>query len=349
MEKDEEKKGGTAVNREHKSRLFSYLFGREETKERTLSLYNSLSGTNYTDPSDITITTMEDVVYMGMKNDLSYIVTDQVSLYSTLNVNEHQSTVNPNMPVREFMYAARLYDKYLKSIRANPYGETVVPLPVPKLVVFYNGTEEMPDEVILRLSDAFRARIRENLIISDPSVDTISEGELGRRTEEILRSASPDIEVRVRLVNINYGHSRKILTTCRALNEYAWFVEEIRKNMAAGMEPDWAVDKAIDDMADECELKSQIMEHRAEVRGMWINEYNEQETMQMFKEEYLREGIKQGMQQGMQQGLQEGESLLAALINKLVSLGRNDDIVRIANDAAFRESLYVQFGLKKPV
>ena len=277
MEKDEEKNGGTAVNREHKSRLFSYLFGREETKERTLSLYNSLSGTNYTNPDDITITTIEDVIYMGMKNDLSYIVMDQVSLYSTLNINEHQSTVNPNIPVREFMYSARLYDKYLKRVRANPYGGRIIPLPIPKLVVLYNGTTDAPDEEILRLSDAFRAQIRERLIISGENVDTVSEVELERlteeevgdarlerRTEEILKAASPDIEVTVRMVNINYGHSKKVLTACRPLNEYAWFVEEIRSNIATGMELDKAVDEAIDNMPDGYGLKAQIMEHRAE-------------------------------------------------------------------------------------
>ena len=91
----------TVIHHEHKSRLFSFIFGREETKERTLSLYNSLSGTNHTNPDDITLTTIEDVIYMGMKNDLSYIATDKISLYSTLNINEHQSTQNPNMPIRE--------------------------------------------------------------------------------------------------------------------------------------------------------------------------------------------------------------------------------------------------------
>ena len=151
------------ANNEYKSRLFSYIFGRDETKDRTLSLYNSLNGTNYTDPGDITITTIEDVIYMGMKNDLSYIVSGRASLYSALNINEHQSTENPNMPIREFMYAARLYDKYLKTARKNPYSSAIIPLPIPKLVVLYNGKAASPDESILRLSDSFRAEIRQNL------------------------------------------------------------------------------------------------------------------------------------------------------------------------------------------
>ncbi len=133
------------------------------------------------------------------------------------------------------------------------------------------------------------------------------------------------------MVNINYGRSKKILSACEPLKEYAWLVEQIRININAGMEIGKAADKALDDMPDDYELKEQLMAHRAEVVGMWINEYNEEETMQMFKEE----------------GRQEGENLLAALINKLLSLGRNDDVLKAANDPAYRDSLYAQFGLKK--
>ena len=341
----------TNINQEHKSRLFSYIFGREETKKRTLSLYNSLSGTNYTDPDDITITTIEDVIYMGMKNDLSYIVTDKVSLYGTLNINEHQSTENPNMPIREFMYAARLYDKYLKMNRKNPYSSAVIPLPIPKLVVLYNGLADVPDETLMRLSDAFKTQIRENLISAKENVDTVSEEELEKKVEAVLEKASPDIEVTVRMVNINYGHSKNILSACEPLNEYAWLIEQIRSNINAGMEIDKAADKALDDMPNDYELKEQLMAHRAEVVGMWINEYNEEETMQMFKEEGIKigeqRGRREGRQEGRREGRQEGENLLAALINKLISLGRNDEIFKAANDPVFRDSLYVQFGLKK--
>lgn len=321
----------------------SHIFGREETKDRTLSLYNSLNGTNYTNPDDITITTIEDVIYMGMKNDLSYIVSDRASLYTAININEHQSTDNPNMPLREFMYAAKLYDKYLKMKKKNPYSSTIIPLPIPKLVVFYNGRIDVPDESIMRLSDAFREEIRQNLIMRQQSDDMDSEEMVTEINEEevenVLKKASPDIEVTVRMVNINYGHSREILTACESLNEYSWLVDQIRKNVDAGMELEEAVNKALDDMPDDYELREQLLAHRAEVVGMWINEYNEEETMQMFKEE--------GIKIGEQRGRQEGENLLAALINKLISLGRNDDITKVTTDQAFRENLYIQFGLKE--
>ena len=76
---------------------------------------------------------------------------------------------------------------------------------------------------------------------------------------------------------------------------------------------------------------------------MWINEYNEEETMQMFKEE----GIKIGEQRGRQEGRQEEANLFSALIKKLTSLGKSEDIIKIADDSTFREKLYVQYGLKK--
>ena len=35
-------------------------------------------------------------------------------------------------------------------------------------------------------------------------------------------------------VNINYGHNRKLMEKCRRLEEYAIFVDMVRKNLAAG-------------------------------------------------------------------------------------------------------------------
>ena len=96
-------------NREYKSRLFGFLFGRGDHKDWTLSLYNAIHGSSYTDPDDITVNTIEDTVYMGMKNDLSILVSEAVSLYRTMEIYEQQSSYNPNMPVREFMYAGKLY------------------------------------------------------------------------------------------------------------------------------------------------------------------------------------------------------------------------------------------------
>lgn len=244
------------INREHKDRLFSFLFGRETNRKWTLSLYNAVNETSYADPEEIQFTTIENAVYMGMKNDLSFI------LFYVMNVYEQQSSFNPNMPIRQLMYVGKLYDKYIQVNRLNIYGKKLVRLPIPKLVVFYNGTEGNQDTV-LSLSDAFCA-----------------EGE----------SIEPDIEVRVRMININYGQNHKVMNACKPLAEYAWLIDQIRKNQEGMDNIEAAVDKAIDDMPDDYVIRSFLLGNRAEVKDMCITEYNELQTMQMFREEGREEG-----------------------------------------------------------
>ena len=254
----------TAVNRKHKDRLFTFLFGKKGNKAWTLSLYNAVNNTHYTDLDIIEFTTMKDAVYIGMKNDISFI------LCHVMNVYEQQSTYNRNMPVRQLMYAAKLYDKYIQQKKLNLYGKKLVRLPVPKLVAFYNGTEGENDQ-ILKLSDAF-----------------IQAG----------NPAQADIEAKVRMVNINYGKNESLLSSCRPLEEYAWLVWQIRENQRTmGIED--AVDKAIQDMPENFEIQEFLIGHRAEVKDLCITEYNEAETMQMIREEGREEGREQGREQGM--------------------------------------------------
>lgn len=265
------------INTKHKDRLFCFLFGREENKKWTLSLYNAVNRSSHTDPDSIRITTMEDVLYMGMKNDASFIITDIMSIY------EQQATYNPNMPVRQLMYAAKLYDKYIHENKLNIYGDTLVALPIPKLVVFYNGKDNYGDR-ILELKDAFQAG-REK---QDPETDAGAE-------ESSKEGMEPDIAVRVRMFNINYGQNKELLSACKPLEEYAWLIQQIRE-YSRHMNIEEAVDKTIDELPKNFEIRPFLVGHRAEVKSMCITEYNEAETMQMFKEQYLEEGIGIGEQ-----------------------------------------------------
>ena len=61
-------------NRQHKDRIFCMIFGYEKYKGNLLDLYNALNETNYTNLEDLEITTMENAVYMSMKNDVSCII-----------------------------------------------------------------------------------------------------------------------------------------------------------------------------------------------------------------------------------------------------------------------------------
>ena len=97
------------INRQYRDRLFKFIFGNPEHKEWTLSLYNAMNGTNYTNPDSIQLTTVEDAVYMGMKNDTSFLITE------TMNFWEQQSTFNPNLPMRILIYAGMVYAKYVET------------------------------------------------------------------------------------------------------------------------------------------------------------------------------------------------------------------------------------------
>lgn len=256
-------------NIQYKDRLFSFLFGSEENREWTLSLYNAVNGSSYTDPSMIQITTIKEVMYLGMHNDVSFLISNEMNLY------EQQSTYNPNMPVRLLQYSGNLYEKYFKQNSLNKYGSRLLSLPVPKLIVFYNGKREQPDEMILKLSDSFP------------------------------ENSDADIEVRVRVLNVNYGRNRRLLESCRPLGEYSWLVEEVRKNNLTQDEDGMssAVDKAISEMPDDFVIKPFLEVHRAEVKGMLLTEYNEAEAMEMFKEEGRAEGIIDTLVSLVQKGL----------------------------------------------
>ena len=217
------------VNSKHKDRLFNFLFGQEENRKWTLSLYNAVNGSDHDDESMIEFNTLEDVMYLSMKNDTSFLIGNIMSVY------EHQSSFNPNMPLRMMEYVGRLYSGYISKNKFNKYGEKLIMLPTPKLVVFYNGLKEQADESILRLSDSF---------------------DKGHRNEA-------DIEVRVRMLNVNHGRNKELMDRCKPLAEYAWFIEEIRKNRK-GHDTEASVKLAIEAMPDDFVIKGFLIGHMKE-------------------------------------------------------------------------------------
>ncbi|MBO7675049.1 MAG: Rpn family recombination-promoting nuclease/putative transposase [Atopobiaceae bacterium] len=268
-------------NGEYKDRLFNFLFGSEENRGWTLSLYNAVNGSAYDDPSQIRFTTIREVMYLGMRNDVSFLVAGEMSLY------EQQSSFNPNMPLRMLQYLGNLYQRHLDERKLNKYGPALVPLPAPRLVVFYNGERQRPDEEVMRLSDAF------------------PEG------------AEADVEVRVRAVNVNRGRSPALLAACAPLREYSWLVAEVREGVARdpGAELGTIIDRAIEAMPNDFEIKPFLTAHKAEVRGMLLTEYDEAKAMELFREDGRREGMREGMRMGRLEGMREGmrEGAIATL------------------------------------
>lgn len=250
----DDKKG---VNREYKDRLFKFIFCNPENKEWTLSLYNAVNGSSYTDTEDLTYTTLEDAVYMSMKNDVSFLMADD-----TMNFYEQQSTFNPNMPMRFLIYAGMVYSKYIEENKNyRKYSKKQQTAPTPKCVCFYNGATKKEDKVILKLSDSFKD------------------------------NSTPDIEVTVTMLNINYGHNNELIKACKPLEEYAWFIDKIRLVQNQGDSLESAIDIALDELPDDSLIKQFLTDNRAEVKRMCITEYDEERTFAEQREEGYEEGV----------------------------------------------------------
>ena len=193
------------------------------------------------------------------------------------------------------MYSGRLYDKYIKQHGLNIYGKRQISLPVPRLVVFYNGRDELPDETELHLADAFEESVK----------------------------GFADISVRTRMVNINYGHSGKLLESCKVLSEYSWFVNEIRNN-SKNMGIEMAVGKAIDDMPVEYELKTFLEGHRSEVVMSCLTEYDEEATMKLIADDAREDGREEGRKEGRKEG---SDYYLINLVCKKINRGKTVDVI----------------------
>ena len=259
------------TNREYKDRLFKFIFGNPENKEWTLSLYNAINDTSYTNADDIQITTIQDAVYMKMKNDVSFLVNNIMNFY------EQQSTFNPNMPMRFLIYSGMIYSKYIENTKEyHEFSCVQQKAPAPQCICFYNGTSDKDDRMILKLSDAFEPDSRS------------------------------DIEVYVTMININHGHNKKLLETCKPLEEYSWFVDRVRVLQKDKRELEECVDTALKELPDDSLIKPFLLANKAEVKRMCITEYNEKKTLDQKIEEGIEIGLEKGRAEGREEGRKEG-------------------------------------------
>lgn len=251
------------INRKHKDRLFHLLFGKEQYKENVLSLYNAINHTNYTDVNELEITTIDDCIYMGMKNDVSILLHQVLALY------EQQSSWNPNMPLRGLMYFSSLYSKYVTVNELNIYGSKLLKIPTPQYIVFYNGSEMTQDEMKLKLSDAFQSA-----------------------------SKVGEFEWTATVKNINLGHNKELMESCKILKQYAQFVEKIRRYRVELKDIVLAVEKTIKECIAENILVDFLIAHRAEVIEVCLTEYDEEFVMNALKKEYHESGFEEGRIKG---------------------------------------------------
>ena len=270
---------GTKVQRNYKDTVSRMLF-REP--ENALSLYNALNGTDYTDASQIIFNMLDNAIYMGMQNDISFLIMNEVNLY------EHQSTYNLNMPLRDLFYVAELLQVYVKD--QSLYSSKLIKLPTPHFVVFYNGVEDKPEKRILRLSEAFEV----------PTDD-------------------PELELKVTILNINPKMNEELKEKCPVLKQYTQYVEQVRYN-SAGMPLEQAVETAIEYCIRQDILKDFLLKQRAEVVKMSIVEYDEEREIELIRRDEREIGKEMGIQEERQRAQEELDKNRENTIRSIISI-----------------------------
>ena len=230
------------TQRNFKDTVYRMLF---KEPINALSLYNSLNGTAYTDESMLEFNTLENAIYMGIKNDLSFLIMDQMHLY------EQQSTYTPNMPLRDLFYVTDLLQEYVKD--KSLYSSKQIKVPTPHFVVFYNGTAKLQEKIELKLSDSFEVE-----------------------TDE------PELELKVQILNINPGMNEELKKKCPVLKEYVIYVEKIREYVKS-MPLEEAVEKVIEECVRNNILREFLLKQRAEVFKMSIYEYDEERELKIIR------------------------------------------------------------------
>ena len=261
-----------SFNRQYQDRLFKAIFGREEHKDWLLSLYNALNGSSYTDPSAIEINTIEGIIYVTMKNDISFLIDSQINLY------EQQSSYNPNMPLRGLMYFAELYQKHLTKQDRDLFTTALVKIPTPNFVVFYNGSRDMPDVTKLRLSEAFE-----------------------------IPAENGDFEWTATMLNINAGRNKTLLQKCKPLYYYSCYVDRVKTNVRSGMTKENAVSEAVNFAIQNDFLDGYFKIQKAEVLNMSLTEFDQEAYDRHRFNEGKEAGIAEGKEIGIAIGIAEGE------------------------------------------
>lgn len=253
-----------------------------------------------------------------------------------MNLYEHQSSYNPNMPVRGLIYFAKLYQNYIDENELNVFSTVLKHMPTPRFIVFYNGTREEPDRKVLSLTDAFQD---EN-------------GQDGAC-----------LECRATMLNINYGHNYGLMEKCRRLEEYSFFVNEVRKALESGGDMHDAVEDAVDTCVEKGILRDILIKERAEVINMVLSctkkqyerlvqkEVEQQEKQMQLQKKKLKENEEQirfqkkKLRESEEQIKYQKDSL--ALMKILAKEGRTDLVDKIEDDKELREKLLREYGLEK--
>ena len=275
------------VNTKYKASVFSFLFSDPELLRE---LYCALEDVSLPSDVPVTINTLQNVLYMGQNNDISFDIGGKLVI-----LLEHQSTLNPNMSLRLMMYIARIYEKMFKD--KGLYSSKLLNIPRPEFFVLYNGTESCPDDQVLRLSDVY------------------TKAEIPGLPEKSV----PSLELEVRVININEGRNEEITSRCRKLAEYSAFIAKARFFEMEMRDKEAAMKAAIKYCLEHDILKEFLEIHSKEVFNMLITEWDTEKAKEVWFEEGREEGIALGEERSQEKARQEKLRVVSNLKNLGVS------------------------------
>ena len=263
------------TNRNYKDSVFVDLFAHDiNAKENFISLYNALHGTNLdVETTDIQPVMLERVLYMKYYNDVAMLIDGKIVI-----LIEHQSTINQNMPFRFLEYIARIYETI--TTKDEKFGRKLVKLPIPEFYVFYNGKDDYPTESVMKLSDAFM------------QLDDYSE-------------LKNQLEISVKVININVDKENPILKRCEALKEYSEFIEQVRYNIESEVPEPFTT--AIKEAIKKGFLSDYLNRKSTEVQNMLLAEYDYDTDIAVQRKEAFDDGVSIGRNEGISIGLSQGE------------------------------------------
>ena len=226
------------TNRKRRDTVFCHYM---VTESHLLELFNALNDTHLKNSSNVNINTLEGSFFSNIKNDISFLMDNLVIV-----LIEHQTTINPNMPLRFLSYLDELYRRIVSGQSAKIYGSELIKVPAPEFYVFYDGDDTSFDQQILKLSNAFE-------------------------------SASENLELIVHVYNLGDGKSDILKQKCSAIKEYSIFSNKYKFYRKQKLTIDQAVKEAVRYCLEHNIMAEYLRNNEKEVIDMFGFEWNEKE------------------------------------------------------------------------
>lgn len=234
------------AKKNYRDSLFRNIF---KDKNRLRSLYQALTGKDVS-IKEIHINTLKGVFFNDIKNDISFRIGNRMVI-----LMEHQSTWNPNMPLRMLWYIAKIYNRELK--KDMPYRASLIKIPMPEFYVLYNGSKQEPYHSVLHLSDAFAEK----------------------------KDSESSLELAVDTYNINYTENNQLLKRCEELKAYSIFVAQVKMGLQDNLRLSEAIKQAIRYCEAHDLLADYFSANEQEVFDMVTFKWDDKRALEIAREE----------------------------------------------------------------